>query len=56
MKFTEPLEQGLLHWKTRLVFPPLASQTSIQGVPVPGPAAGSLMGQPLMIKKLLLRV
>lgn len=56
MKLTEPLEQGLLHLKTRLVFPPLASQTSIQGVPGPGPAAGSLMGQPLMIKKLLLRV
>lgn len=33
MKLTEPLEQGLLHLKTRLVFPPLASQTSIQGVP-----------------------
>ena len=26
MKLTEPLEQGLLHWKTRLVFPPLASK------------------------------
>lgn len=35
MKLTEPLEQGLLHLKTRLVFPPMASQTSVQGVPGP---------------------
>ncbi|MGM9518127.1 MAG: hypothetical protein ACI3X3_05610 [Acidaminococcus sp.] len=35
MKLTEPMEQGLLHWKPRLVFPPLASQTSVQGVPGP---------------------
>jgi hypothetical protein len=51
MKLTEPLEQGLLHFKTRLVFPPLASQTSIQGVPGPGPAAEPPMGQPLIIIK-----
>lgn len=35
MKLTEPLEQGLLHFRTRLVFPPMASQTSVQGVPGP---------------------
>lgn len=35
MKLTEPLEQGLLQFRTRLVFPPMASQTSVQGVPGP---------------------
>lgn len=35
MKLTEPLEQGLLHFKTRLVFPPMATQSSERGVPGP---------------------